>query len=55
MPKKKQTKSLKYESEKSYRWGLCMKVAKILYRGIATNREVEDLIDHLSSGGYLIK
>lgn len=41
MPKKKIVE-FNYETEKSYRWGLCMKLAKTLYRSTVPSHEIEN-------------
>lgn len=44
MPKEKKIK-VKYETEASYRWGLCMKLAKVLYRSGVSTGQIEASIN----------
>lgn len=49
--KKKSQKSqkVKYESEASYRWGLCMKLAKSVYHSDVTEGNIADLLNAVLS------
>lgn len=50
--KSKKSKKLVYETEKSFRWGLCMKLAKCLYRSTVNDHEIEghieDVLNHFT-------
>lgn len=52
--KKKKQKKIRYETEKSYRWGLCMKLAKVCYRREFTTEEIESLISHVDQNDVII-
>lgn len=52
MPKKKKNSELKYVAEKSYRWGLCMKLAKIVYRSSLGEREIKENIEQVLENYY---
>lgn len=55
MPKSKKKKPLRYESEKSYRWGLCMKLAKIAYRSSISEHQLEENIELICENFQPIK
>ena len=43
--KQKKLKELFYETEKSYRWGLCMKLAKYAYHSTMSEHQLEENIE----------
>ena len=45
MPKKKKKNELRYITEKSYRWGLCMKLAKVAYRSSIGEHQIKENIE----------
>lgn len=46
MPKKKSQK-IKYESEELYRWNLCQKLAKTIYRSAIATETIQENIDNI--------
>ena len=43
--KKKKTKKLIYETDLLYRWNLCQKLAKTIYRSTLSEHQIEDNIE----------
>jgi len=52
---KKKTKKIRYETEKSYRWGLCMRLAKIAYRSSISEHQLEENIELICENFQPIK
>jgi hypothetical protein len=47
MPKKSKSKKIVYESENLYRWNLCQKLAKTIYRSSIATETIQENIDNI--------
>lgn len=46
---------VRYVTEKSYRWGLCMKLAKLAYRSTLSEHQLEENIELICENFQPIK